>query len=127
LLIAKLAVVGSPDYSKGRKNPRKPRDLNDHACETARGYLFPSNTGQYSSRSFGESGTSRSFAPLFTHGEHVEPNLIGDLDLFKKIGFPMGLTRRWKGRMAAKLSLPISIVAPLQNLQPPIHESVLRR
>ena len=28
----RLAVVGSPEYFKGRKIPRTPRDLKDHAC-----------------------------------------------------------------------------------------------
>lgn len=40
-------------------------------------------------------------AVVFTHAEHVEPNLVGDLDLFKKVGHPIssrwGRTRRWIG------------------------------
>ncbi len=45
-------------------------------------------------------------AVVFTHAEHVEPNLVGDLDLFKKIGHPIssrwGRTRRWIGEDGCK-------------------------
>jgi hypothetical protein len=66
----------------------------------------------------------RNVAVVFTQAEHIEPNLVGDLDLCKKIGHPIssdgGIPVVGSGRMAAKLSMPISIVALPQNLQRPI-------
>jgi len=59
---------------------------------------------------------------VFAHTEHVEPNLIGDLDLFKKIGHAIGSRRRvavvGSGRIAAKLSIPISMMGLFQRLVP---------
>jgi hypothetical protein len=67
-------------------------------------------------------GAESKIRVVFAHTEHVEPNLISDLDLFEKIGHAIGsesgLPVVGSRRIAAKLSIPISMTGLFQRLVP---------